>query len=274
MSNMSGAPRILSPLADAGGRPPVVMSIDVTNPLVHSSPNNRGAVVSVRPGQMGVAIADMRAQPNIGRGMDVVLGSQQDGLLEEFVDEASFLDAYARATVKWSIGSASFLARCDWIEGTQLSLGAEQISVSADYFLRGYSSAEPNFVPDASCCKAPSLLLSAGFAWGTTGRNSNGARLTELVEVAPEGKVRIPIPPFAISFTVALADPSTTATVDVVGYGTKFKNRVEITGPMTNVNQTDSENAFPIRGGARFLEVINPTSDSTLLAFVIFGLSL
>ena len=239
---------------------------DALGPLSQSTPNNRGAIARIVAGQT-ISVADLRAVPNVvGRDLALVLGLTVEGLEEDFVtDEA--VDSAVTACITWGLGSAEFRAEVDWIDGTVITIPAEQINIRATY--------ERTFVGDTDPACPPAFCLAAGFAYGCRGKNSNPARLTKYVEILDtNGTQQIKIPNFATSFNVVLVTPSTTAQVDVFGFGAGLANRVVITAPSSNVSQYDVENAFPLRNGARFLKVTNTNQSGPLRAYVIFGLSL
>jgi hypothetical protein len=242
-----------------------IPSWDPTRPLSQSTPNNRGAIRRIEAGQI-LNVADARMVPNVvGEDISVVLGLTVEGDDEDFLVDAP-VDSLVRACVTWGLGSAEFRAELDWMNGTILTVPAEQINVRASYKREMLGS-------DPGPC--PVFCLAAGFAYGRVGKNSNPARLTELVQLdAPGDSKQIRIPNFATSFTVVLVEPSTSAQLDVYGFGTGYSNRIMITSPMSNVGQFDVENAFPIRNGARFVKVTNVNTTGELIAYVIFGLSL
>ena len=244
-----------------------VPSWDPTRPLSESTPNNRGAIREIHAGQ-SLAVADARTTPNkVAEDINVVLGISTIGVEQNSVTDEP-VDSLVRACVRWGIGSAEFQAEVDWLNGTVLTVPAEQIYVSARYdrfFVGGSDPATP-----------PVFCLSAGFAYGRAGKNSNPSRLTERVTVlTPGDSQELRIPNFATSFTVVLVEPSTSAKVEVYGFGRAFANQINIVSPMSNVGQFDVEDAFPLRNGAKFVRITNTNSGSqSLYAYVIFGLSL
>lgn len=262
---------VLGPGPNAPGNAPRLATWDAIGPLSWSSPNNQGATKEIQPGQTNIGVADLRA-PSwvIGTTIGVVLGAQPQGDEDDFLDLASFLHSNIRATIVWNVGSAAFRAQCDWMNGTQIAVQAAQVQVYADYILRGF----PN-EPDPLCGDFPNVNLAAAFTYGGIGRSSNPARLTELVQIADSGGVsRIRVPPFATSFNVQIVRPQTSAQIDVLSYGALYRVRHNITAPLANVGQDNHESAFPLRNGARFLEVTNTNQSGPLMAFVVFGLAI
>jgi hypothetical protein len=182
-----------------------------------------------------------------------------------------FLHTAVRARICWGTGDAKFEAELDWLCGTQIAVGGENLGVSARYEIE----VPPGDEGLIGCPELPTYQLSAGTFYGASGRNSNSARFTELVQIETPGKSQtIPIPDFALSFNVQIVGPQTGALVELLPCGTGYAVPFEIVAPATNVGQHDMESAFPKPNGMRFLRVTNTGAAGPLFAFVIFGLAL
>ena len=178
-----------------------------------------------------------------------------------------FIDHSVRAVLQWGLGGVPLDAECDWINGTQISLVAETVKVTARYVTRTLPWA-------LECDSCPPIFnVSAGVGYSDNGVNSNPARLTELVQIQnPGGTFDLPLPPFGISFTIQLVKPTTSAAFEILGSCTGYGVPGVTLGPLTNVGMHSVENSFPIRNGARFLRFTNTNVAGPLLAFVIFGM--
>ena len=173
-------------------------------------------------------------------------------------------------TVKWGIGSTEFEADFDWLHGTQIAVLAENVSVAARY-VKNTLPWDP--VPDDES-RYPAFVASAGVAYGALTRISSGARLTKLVQLENPGeKLDIPIPPFAVSFTVI---PFSNAKVfpEVLAFGDSYKAGYQITSPLSNLGQHNVENSFPLFNGAEFVRITNVEQAASALCAVVFCLAL
>lgn len=260
------------------GYPPICGTpvLDGLSPLSAAIQANRGATAVIRPpdcdlGETEVDVVDLRSAPGCVNAylLAVVLGID---LYRTKCDPCTFIqDAFVhvsvRAIIDWGVGGAPFHAECDWLLGTQLSIAAENIRIGARYekFTLPWDPAEFD--------EAPSFILSAGFALGNVGRNSNPARYTAIAAIESPGETqRISIPAFATSFTIqpVLGSP---VLARKYGFGMGFGVDLSATSPLSNVGQYNVENAIPIANGDRFVEVRNEGTGPAL-AFVVFGLSL
>lgn len=198
-----------------------------------------------------------------GATIAVVLGLEVSSAQNTL--RTGFIYPHVRAEIEFGIGTVNFKAYADWINGTVLSVPAENINVSAQY-IKQTNPTEPD-----TTTEYPTYRVSAGLAYAGAGHNSNPARLTELVQIETQGGFQqFEIPAFAISWT--LVSPVDT-TVNVVGQGDEYDLEYEIAGPPTNAGQHDVENSFPIPNGTRFIQVFNSGAEP-LTAFLIFGLAL
>jgi hypothetical protein len=269
-----------------GGNVTAIPSWDKLSPLSEATDMNRGGSNRVSEGQPAVVVADLRPPGwAVAHNLIVALGIRPVGRPESLVT-TGFVDSSVKALIRWGIGSAQFEARVDWLNGTQLVIAAEQITVSAEYTRRTYPEVETNPLlclpnDNAEPRKPICYDVSAGFAIGAVGKHSNPSRFTEIVQIdsttAPNNKQRIAIPPFAISFTVLVvgAESGNVAQADVFGFGTSYFVRHVVAAPETNAAQLNTEFAFPLQNGAQFVEITNTKgTDTPLIAFVVFGLAL
>jgi hypothetical protein len=194
--------------------------------------------------------------------LGIELASESAGL--PVVDDAVY--SAVRAKIEWGVGDAHYEAEVDWQNGTQLSISAENIELAAIY-VKATDPAAPADDP-----VFPTYRLNASFSYGNVGRNSNPARLTELVQITEvDGTARIEIPKFAISYTV-IADRLTTYDTRQIGYSTVYGAEFSKT-TVENNTLPATENIMPIANGMRFIDITN-TNAGPMSAFVIFGLAL
>lgn len=250
------------------------MSI-VLGPLDRAPDPNRGNSGGdlVCPGKQ-TTVVEVKSYSAPGYMLSVVLGIQAvapkcDHVKIACAHEDVFVLPMVRACISWGIGNASFEAECDYLNGTQVSVAAENIRVDARYlqFTRPWIKGDGLQVQ-------PTYRVSAGFAYSSVGRNSNSARLTELAQIETPGEsCIISIPDFAISMTILPVDASSVR-ADVFGFGRLYKTQYNVTGPLSNVGQNNVENALPLFNGAKFVEVTNTNQAGPAFAFVVFGLAL
>jgi hypothetical protein len=177
-----------------------------------------------------------------------------------------------RAQVKWGVGgSAALEALVDWQHGTQITISAEYVEISAIYDV----VTEPWDPATLDPCDLPSYDVAAGVGYGSISVNSNPARLTEIVQLQTPASapVDISIPPFATSFTVYTMGGTEEATIQQLAFGVGF-NTTHVFGPGTDPTQYLVENAIPIWNGAELLRVTNTSDSGPLHAFIVFGLAL
>lgn len=202
-----------------------------------------------------------------GELISVVFGVQRDKTHQQ--GETILVFPLLRGQVDFGIGTTSFTARFDILNGTVISVPAESFnSIAVHYDVQQ----RPIIVPDLGL---PSFMISAGVAYNGVGHNSNPARYTELVYMANAGvdQVKIlEIPPFAISMTVIPINDGA-VNLSIYGESPSFPTLYSPTFPITNVGQYNVENAVPLPNGARFVKVA-PAVNIETLCYVIFGLAL
>lgn len=248
------------------------MIISDLRPLhsIHDSGRGRRTVLHSKD-KGPTLVAEFNSYCARGELIGVVLGIHEtdDKGNPCFVDLPEDLLALpaVRAHLTWGLGSTSFHATVDYLHGTQIGLVAETVRVCAEYVLLGDCK---------KSCNLPCYSVAAGFGYGVRGHNSNSARLTELACIEePGGRVRIRVPPFAISVTVLPIDDQPCA-IDVVGRCNSHRVHKEISVPLGNSYATgtyDVENALPLFNGADSVLVENKAA-GPMAAFVIFGLAL
>jgi hypothetical protein len=207
----------------------------------------------------------------------VVLGIELEGQsnLSQASLENSFVYPSVRAVIDWGIGGTSYSAELDYLLGTQICVCAETIRVGAKYM--------KNTLPWAPVTEqhAPRFRVSAAFAYGGNGHNSNPARLTELVQVDPNGQFvqntqTIQIPQYAVSMTALVVSGEFIA--DVFGFGSNYAVRwipYAAGNPPIDDTMRVTENSFPLFSGARYITVTNASAEGVgLIAFIIFGMAL
>jgi hypothetical protein len=254
---------------------------ETVGPLDGLKPLNRGNSIVLTPPTANIdpavgvdhTVCAAQSQCDVtAQVIGVMLGIELEGQSNLSQDslQAAFVYPSVRAIVDWGIGGTSFRAELDYLQGTQLSICAENIRIGAKYMkntLPWNQSVETN---------APSFRVSAGFGYNGIGRNSNPARLTELVQIEQQNDTQIvQIPQFAVSMTALVVDGGMSA--QVYGFGSSYSIAWDPIGENQAVNdvQYNVENAFPLFNGARYVEVTNISDQgSPLIAFIIFGLSL
>lgn len=204
-------------------------------------------------------------------GIDCIVGEQMAVVLgSSVVDPESFLTNAAvlvqvRAVLRFGLGSAPFVAECDWLHGTALAVTTDTITVQARYIFQTDPLAA---IPED--LRLPTFELAAGVGKWSASRNSNGARLTEIRHLDPGELKRIAIPPFTCSLNVQPFGSSATVLSDVRSFGAPYAARYDKSAPLTNYQ---GENSLPNFGGGEFVEIANPGNAAIRVA-VIFGLTL
>ena len=152
-----------------------------------------------------------------------------------------------RAHLTWGVGgSAALDALVDWIHGTQITISAEYAQVSAIYDV----VTEPWAPATIDPCELPTFEVSAGVGYGSISVNSNPARLTEIVQLHNPGDTQmIPIPAFAVSFSVFVLGDTEAVQVKQAAFGTAY-NTLHDFGAPSDPSQYRVENAIPIWNGA------------------------
>lgn len=254
-------------------------AFDILGLLTQVPQQNRGRQGFLRECKDEAVLIDLRGtQCAVGYTVGIVLGIEEAPKPCDACGECHAPDPLVkpivRAKVEWQLGTAGFMATADFLNGTTLHIPTEQLCVKACYLECCIPSTE---IVDPDECRhriPPTFKVSAGLGYGGLSKNSNPGRLTECVVVPPESDVTLKIPNFALSFNVAIAgDAPTTARVDAIGFAAKPVRHV-IFAPRSNVGQNNIENAFPLPNGTRLLKIINDDPDETLVADVIFGLSI
>lgn len=252
-------------------------SYDALAPFSPTPPNNRGGSIKLAPPAGSTAVGpslsvlDTRTDGNrrarligVQLGIRLDRGSTQDFLVNEFTKGSVV------AELSWGIGSSEdFRAECDWVHGTQISVLAETVQLSARY----EKSTFP-WAPAPADTPYPTFVANAGVAYGAMPRISSGARLTKFVHLEPGASADVPIPPFALSFTIIptfFGLAQITATVRSFGL---YSAAYTINAPLTNTAQHDVENSFPLFNGAEIITVTNPSQQNRAVAAVVFCLAL
>lgn len=209
-------------------------------------------------------LQNQTAQCRLGESIIVCLAL---AVVSNDVQEAVYATPMLRAKIRFGNGSVLTTFECDWLNGTQIALGAKQVSVNAVYRIvtRPY---------DVDVLAAPPVFdLEAMTAYGSLNQNSHGARLTEVVQIEDaSGTQTIRIPDFATSFTVIPVN-SSSWTARMFGWGTSRAADYAGGGAATDATTYQVENAFPHFGGARFLEFTNANEEDSLEASVVFDLA-
>ncbi len=267
----------------ATGEPCIPRSYDPLRPLSDQLPSNRGfGKVELTPpsgpisdsAENDTLIVKMSPGASVARAelLTFTLGLALKKSTVSPIREGIFVLPSVRAILKWGIGSVNFTAECDWMHGTQLSIGAEDVTISARY-LKNTVPWEP--VPDADGV-FPTFIVGAAVSYGNVGRISCPARYTALAQVEDDDEgsfVDVPIPPFATSFTIVPIGGST-GTVALTAFGTAYETTYAFGPPLTNTGQYNVENAFPIWNGAQFLRVRNTDGEAPAIVQVVFSLAL
>lgn len=160
-----------------------------------------------------------------------------------------------RAHLDWCIGNAAFSARADVLNGTVLSVAAEQVKLCVEYIVCG-----------DECADLPAFKVSGGVSYGAS--SGFPAQLTELVCADPGDVARVEIPPFAMGFTVLPIEPSSGPTRgSILGPGGAPRVSFEIPA-------STGKRFLPLFNGAACIEIDNTDSAEPKAAFVIFELAL
>lgn len=212
------------------------------------------------------SIIDVDSRCSRGELMTVTLGIKPNDRVDTTRD--AFVYTGVRALIQWGIGGTHFEALLDFLHGAQLSIAAENIRVAARYIKRSRP-----WNPDVDE-EAPSYQVSAGLSYGANSRNSNGARLTELIQLETAASTQdVEIPPYATALTI-LPVNGAQINASVFGRGTAYNVDYQARSPVTNVNQYNVENTFPLFNGSRFVRLSNATGDEEVFGFLIFDLDL
>lgn len=266
--------------------------VQIKRPMAHVSDASRGSVTTLSPPAEVLSLPDPKKRKEVVRlvqgcvegellcvtcGITVVSSGPSLGVSP--FTEGVYAMPMIRGSIIFGEGDAAQFAEFDWLHGTQLSVGTDTAEVSAQYlrYTLPWDPVAPEDIP-----VPPTFKLACGFAYGNVGRNSNPARLTEVVQIEDTSgvgaTVRVPVPPFAVSViflptATAMVDMNPIARLTMVAYGTGYGVPINIVQIPSNAGQYNVENAFPIPNGVQAIEVTN-TSASILVGFLVFGLSL
>lgn len=218
-------------------------------------PIQRGTAKLLCPGDEVVLVKAENTSTEIAETIDVVLTSEAKG--ETCFDAASFAWPHIVAHLCWGIGSQTFNAWVDVLQGTHFSVTAELLKVSVKYQF---------FIPpwaEAPRVELPQYKVSGGLGYGCSKR----IQLTQIAAIAKPGeKAILCIPPFAEAFHVMPANGTVMddLSLRVLPFGGALG--VAVPGPKFG-------ELIPIMGGAEFIEVTN-NGQGPLLAFLVFILGL
>lgn len=217
-------------------------------------PIQRGTAKVLCPGDEVVLVKAENTSVEIAETIDVVLTTEMKG--DACFDPASFAWPHVVAHLCWGIGSQTFNAWVDVLQGTHFSVVAELLKVSVKYQL---------FVPPWAPmpCDLPEFKVSGGLGYGCSKR----IQLTQIAAIEKPGdKAVLCMPPFAEAFHVMPADGS--AMTDLSMRILPFGGALGVPVPNPKFGEL-----LPIMGGAEFVEVTN-TGQGPLLAFLVFILGL
>jgi len=207
-------------------------------------------------------VVDARSQGEDAEQIQVCLGFETQG--ELFNAGFSDVNIASQALLEWGIGGASFKAKCDWLQGTILSLPANFLRVSA--------------IPPSNTLAGPTpvppFVYSVGLAYGYGKRHCNTARLTEAQVSLGIGatSAQFLIPKFAVSYQIVVrAAIEVPLNINQVGPSGLPPN---VTHQYSNINNSGGQQdyMFPIVSGARKLFVEN-ISGVAVKFHVIWGLA-
>jgi len=222
--------------------------LDFIRPLTGVAESMRGNSKTICFGEAMPLVRASRHACQIGEVTGITLDIEPVHPFED--DDALESTApLVRALIEWGIGGVVFKqAIVDFVNGTHIAVGAESIcTVTARY------DAAPLGPNGCDPCCLPPMTVRAGLFYGCVSR---GGTLTEVANVdESDGRCRIPIPPFAVSFTVLPVDGASVA-VDL-GFCGPARVRTLIVTPLSNENQHNALDQIPIPNGARFVEVVN-----------------
>lgn len=237
------------------------------NQIVISPPSEDIGETPPRP------VVQMRSRGADAELLNICLGIELADYDNE--DDSHFgpILPYIRCALNWGIGGASFNAYCDWMQGTQLSIPANFVSVSAVYVKIQDEFNQQSFTP-------PNFRVAAGLSYGNTGRISSPARYTQVVQLGTGANgtsrdVTVQIPPFATSVTMLPTQQAATQ-IRVRGAtaSTQFFDTTHtLQTPLSN-QQYNVENAIPLFGGARYIEVTNLNVDGEACVLLVYSLAL
>jgi len=246
------------------GAPPVQ---DMTvRPLSGLDSNSRGMTlvlppptISGAPGTVNESgfrtLVDMRSRGPDSELLNITLNLMLgDGLDDRTIFPFGNNVPMVQAVLDWGIGGAQFSAVCDWLQGTQLSIPANTLRVSAQYVnVQNLAGPAP-----------PSFIVSAGLSYGNTGRMSSPARFTERLQILPGFPVDRKIPKYATGFAIASNSPCLIDVGPFVGGLLQYS----FVPPMSNAGQRNVENSFPLPNGVRSITITNTSGVSSPYAII------
>lgn len=257
---------------------PLVAGVDARAPLTRVDVNNRGHSKILCPKRHDrcddkehesdgwVEIFETRGDFCVnGWPLTIVLGVELEDNLKCFAND-EFCWAAIQARVQWGLGSARFTAELDVLDGTQITVVGENVSVQARYVV-----ASRPWEPDR--CPVPPARISAGVGLGASHGVGSPARLTRLVQIEkPNDRQRIRVPRFATGLTVLPVQDSKVH-VDVTALGRAYRVGYDVATPLSNAGQSNRMGALPLFNGAEFVDVTNVDSGAAE-AFLVFELAL
>jgi len=226
-------------------------------PLQGLPANKHGSSWRMQQGDDFRTLVDVRSETNDAEMLTVCVGVQPDGPLNLLGSP----DLIGRIT--WGIGGANFEALIDLQGGVTFCIPATYLRVDV-----AYKGLPPGL-------GAPTVYqISAGVAYGSYPFNASPTRRTFFTgSIGVGGLVDIPIPAFAVSFTVYFAKPVPIAsTLELLLTRGGITTQAYLYNSQSN-NANQNEATFPIQNGAVFLEMTNTNAFATH-AGVIFNLSI
>ena len=227
---------------------PLLNPLDFIRPLTEVAESMRGHAQTICFGEEMPLVRASRHACQIGEVIGITLDIEP---VHPFDDDAG-LESTAplvRAVIEWGIGGVVFKeVIVDFVNGTHITIGAEAIcTVKARY------DAAPLGPNGCDPCCLPPMIVRAGLFYGCASR---GATLTEVANIEEPGEsCRIPIPPFAVSFTVLPVDGASVAAD--IGFCGPARVRSVIVTPLSNEDQHNALDQIPIPNGARYVEIVN-----------------
>lgn len=235
-------------------------------PLDGIPETNRGNSEVIVPNDEPRLVVDLHAEASqkYGEILSVVIVTDNGGC-----DPCTFPEdviVLLRGILTFALGCVTFKAVIDIINGVIISIPAETVYVQAQMLVLPKIGTDPNV-----CHNVPPVTVSAGIAYYNLARST--ARLTEVAQVPVGGRKRIPIPAFAVSFTV-LPSGAGLAETEIITFGPGFSPKHLSQGPLTNLGQFNIVESVPLPNGAKCIEVANLSVVDPLIADIVFQLSL
>lgn len=239
-----------------------------TRPLDGVYPAQKGASTVVEPGQQIATSIKLEKRCENPEALGVTFSIAGVGkLTANECERISSLILLPRARIWFGIGDARQFVDLDLRTGATLSVLAESLEVLLDYQVRTPPWAVDGC--DLSCAPSYRVLTSVGYG--------GSCRLATFTEVAfveePGARCRIPIPPFASTFTV-LPNQDSSVKIHIRAFSNQYDVRDVIVAPLSNLGQSNRVDQIPIPNGARWIEVENTSETLAATAFVVFGLGI